>query len=451
MTADPTSSQFPRTRQLIWIYFWLLILEGVLRKWVVPSLSNPLLIVRDPVALAIYFSAAREGGFPRTGFIAAIIGIAGFFLIASMLVIPEHPLVTAYGLRADFLHLPLVFVLARVLTHKDVQRIGYAVLICGLPMAALVYRQFESPGDSWINKGAGEGSVQIESAYDRIRPAGTFSYSNGLLAYISLLASFLFYGFFKARTYPNWLLYGCVFSLFLMVTFSGSRSVLSSVSILVIAAMAISITRPNLIGGSVKALFAVAIVYMALGSATVIRQGFDVLNYRYEGGGGLRAGIIDRYLDTLLPFNAVQTAPFLGFGLGVGTNAGAGLITGGRGFLLAENEWERIIMESGVLLGLAYICLRVSIMLHAGRAAILQLHDGDTLSIFLFAGFALQMLNGQFAQPSALGFGVFGLGLSLAAAKLGRSTDSAGPLFVDGRPLRNAPVRSRALHAQAPS
>ena len=44
-----------RIKTLIWIYFWLLIFEGALRKWFLPSLSSPLLLVRDPVALFAIF------------------------------------------------------------------------------------------------------------------------------------------------------------------------------------------------------------------------------------------------------------------------------------------------------------------------------------------------------------------------------------------------------------
>jgi len=38
---------------LIDLYLVLLIVEGALRKWLLPSLSDPLLLVRDPVAIAI--------------------------------------------------------------------------------------------------------------------------------------------------------------------------------------------------------------------------------------------------------------------------------------------------------------------------------------------------------------------------------------------------------------
>ena len=38
-------------KKLVWLYFFLLIFEGALRKWVLPGLATPLLIIRDPVAL----------------------------------------------------------------------------------------------------------------------------------------------------------------------------------------------------------------------------------------------------------------------------------------------------------------------------------------------------------------------------------------------------------------
>jgi hypothetical protein len=51
--------QVKRLRQLLWLYFWLLIFEGALRKWLLPGLSTPLLLVRDPVALRSLQKGAR--------------------------------------------------------------------------------------------------------------------------------------------------------------------------------------------------------------------------------------------------------------------------------------------------------------------------------------------------------------------------------------------------------
>src|ERR1044072_9111145 len=48
---------------------------------------------------------------------------------------------------------------------------------------------------------------------------------------------------------------------------------------------------------------------------------------------------------------SVSFMPLLGFGLGVGTNVGANLMTGQTDFVLAEDEWERVMCKSGAILG----------------------------------------------------------------------------------------------------
>src|SRR5438045_3843494 len=54
-----------RIKSLIWIYFALLLFEGALRKWVIPGLATPLLVVRDPVLLGAYALALHAGLFPQ--------------------------------------------------------------------------------------------------------------------------------------------------------------------------------------------------------------------------------------------------------------------------------------------------------------------------------------------------------------------------------------------------
>ncbi len=55
----PENPTIRNIRRLIWLYFWLLLFEGALRKWVAPQLANPLLIIRDPVVLLIYALALQ--------------------------------------------------------------------------------------------------------------------------------------------------------------------------------------------------------------------------------------------------------------------------------------------------------------------------------------------------------------------------------------------------------
>ena len=65
--APAEEQQQALLRRMIWLYFALLIIEGALRKWALPSLSAPLLVIRDPVVLLIYVQALRSRQFPVGG------------------------------------------------------------------------------------------------------------------------------------------------------------------------------------------------------------------------------------------------------------------------------------------------------------------------------------------------------------------------------------------------
>src|SRR5438874_6949716 len=90
-------------RRLLWLYILLLVTEGALRKWVVPQLSNPLLLVRDPIVLLVYLLALRARIWPRNVFVYSLIGIGLLSWPVSILVLePYLPisrvlLVTGYG------------------------------------------------------------------------------------------------------------------------------------------------------------------------------------------------------------------------------------------------------------------------------------------------------------------------------------------------------------------
>ena len=62
-------------RRLMWLYLILWVTEGALRKWILPGLSSPLLIVRDPVLMLMYAMAMQKGVFPRSAFIPWIVGM----------------------------------------------------------------------------------------------------------------------------------------------------------------------------------------------------------------------------------------------------------------------------------------------------------------------------------------------------------------------------------------
>src|SRR3712207_1849101 len=119
-------------------------------------------------------------------------------------------------------------------------------------------------------------------------------------------------------------------------------------------------------------------------------------------------------------------APFLGYGLGIGTNAGAKFLTGRMMFLLSEGEWPRIFLESGPVLGGAFVIWRCALVIVAGLLCLRSVKAGNVLPLLLYSSGFLPLINGQFGQPTILGFTVFSMGLALAARKEPEVDDSAG-------------------------
>jgi hypothetical protein len=405
-------------KRLIWLYFWLLILEGALRKWVFPGLANPLLIVRDPVVILIYIVAASHDVFPKNGFIIVILGLAIVSGLASELAGHGNLLITLYGLRTNFLHLPLLFLLPNVFTQKDVHRLGKWLLLAALPMALLVVAQFHASPDSRLNVGVGGGiGGQMEVGFDKIRPPGTFSFTQGLVSFVALSAAFILSAQMRERSVNSKLAIFALPAVAVMVAVSGSRASLGVV-VLIFAGVIFACTRkPMFFGKAIKGVLAVGMVYFALSFWSEFRTGLMIHESRITNGGGLEDGIVLRVLsDFASPFQAIADTPVFGEGLGMGTNVAGGLLYGERRFLLAEGEWERNVRESGPIIGFSFIALRIAMVIYLGRTALTALNHENPLPLLLFCAALPEVLNGQFGVPTTLGFAVLSGGLCLAEA-----------------------------------
>ncbi|MBC8121697.1 MAG: hypothetical protein H7Y22_07675 [Gemmatimonadaceae bacterium] len=426
----PVNQNVLNLKRLIWLYFWLLIFEGALRKWFVPQLSTPLLVVRDPVVLLLYYFALREGMFPKdlltkcTVCLAYLFAIGGLFEAVSG---SANPLpVMLFGLRTDFLHLPLIFLIPKVLEEGDIRRIGWWFLVLAAPMALLMVLQFQAPPTDFLNIGVGEGTVQLGSALGKIRPPGTFSYISGPVAFYGAVSAFLFYGFFQKGIYSTGLLFLAGGGLLSALAVSGSRSALGAVISVAIACGIGLLVQPRMLGQSVKPLLVFGALLAVLGSTQFFNDGLSVTNTRLEAASA-NENTAERFLSGFFtPLTYVSDIPLLGRGLGFGTNAGAA-ITGGGQFSFGEGEWARVLNESGPVLGLLYLLLRMMIAAHLGWMSVRAVFSSGILALALFGACALNVVDGQFGQPTTLGFTVFGAGLCLAASRVLESATNESP------------------------
>ena len=416
-------------RKLIWLYLLLLIFEGALRKWVMPEYSNPLLIIRDPVVILIYMFAIAGGVFPRNIFVISLAIIAflswavGFLVLQPYLPPQMVLLITGYGFRSNFLHLPLIFVFPAVFDFEDVKRIGWWTILGMIPMGLLMVLQFRASPDSFINRTAGVGEgLQIAAGGGKIRPPGIFSFVLGAIFYLTAAAAFLIHAVISKLNYKTWLVIASGFFLVVAVGCSGSRAAVLSVGLVLFALGLILVIRPSAVNKFGRNLLLVAVVVWLISYIPIFREGVSVLSNRFTETAEAEEttivkDMVSRMFGTFTePFYGIDRMPFWGYGLGVGTNGGARFLVGRAAFLLAENEWSRVMMESGPILGLLFIFWRVALMLRIGFLALRQvLRSGHTLPLLLFSTGFFPLINGSFGQPTSVGFAVALMGLCLAA------------------------------------
>ena len=315
--------------------------------------------------------------------------------------------------------------------------------------------QFRASPESFINRtvGLGEGE-QITAGGGKIRPPGTFSFVSGAIYYLSCAAAFLLHGIISRQTYRNWLLVSSGLALVVSVAVSGSRSTVASVGLVVLSLLVILVLRPEAVNQFGRSLLLVVIVGWGISHLPIFKEGLGILSDRFTESAeasemSIAGGLLSRtYMGFVEGFRVFDRLPIFGFGLGIGTNAGAKFVTGSAGFLLAEGEWARVLLESGPILGLAYLCWRVALTLRLGWLSLRALGYGETLPIILFSAIFIALLNGQFGQPTILGFAVFFGGLCLASTKVG----SEVPLLASAKSIALPPqpvskIRGRSIYA----
>jgi hypothetical protein len=407
----------------IWIYFILLIFEGALRKWVLPGLATPLLIVRDPIALWLLFTASRKGLLPSNIYMNAtfFIGVVAFF--TALFLGHGNLAVAMFGARIMLIQFPLIFVIGRVFTREDVEKIGTVLIYISIPMVLLIALQFYSPQSAWVNRGIGGdigGGGFVGGAMGFFRPPGTFSFTNGVTQFFSLDACFVFYFWLVPKKINRIVLIAATIGMIASISLSISRSLLFSIVVSALFALFAMFRNPRLIGRGIVFCALVFLGLLILSQTNFFKTSTEVFGSRYEDAsreeGGTKGVLGGRYLGGLT--GAVlgsSNVPFFGYGLGIGTNAGANLLTGKKVFLISEGEWGRVIGELGPLLGILFIFIRVSLTIKLGILSFKKLNSGVLLPWMLLSYVALNIPQGQFAQPTHLGFAVFGGGLIIAS------------------------------------
>ncbi len=412
----------------ILIYFLLLIFEGALRKWILPALSNPLLIIRDPVALWLIALAWKEGYLRVNLFLTCTVFIGFISFFAALFLGHGNLFVAIYGARILLIQFPFIFVIGSVYTKEDVLKMGRLILWISIPMAILITLQFYSPQTAWVNKGLGDSKTGagFSGALGYFRPPGTFSFITGTTQFFGLLACFVFYFWINTKAVNKLILTGATLALFIAVPFSISRTLFYEVGFTLLFFVISVVIKPGYLVKFIGIAALIIVLVVLLSQTEFLKAPIEAFTSRFTGAtkseGGVSGTLGDRYLGGMLRTLSVGSSfPFFGYGIGMGTSVAGSLLTGSRVMVIyAEDEWARVIGEMGLLFGLLFIFLRVGFCLSLLKAAISKLRLGETLPWLLLSFCLLMVPNGQWGQPTSLGFAVLIGGLTLASLNLDR-------------------------------
>jgi len=410
-------------RRGIWLYFWLLLFEGALRKWFLPGLSTPLLVIRDPIALYVVLSAWNKGIIRNNIYLFGIISIGLFATFTTLTVGHGNLTVAIYGARMFLVHFPMIFVMGRVFTHEDAVNVGRIVMWISLPMILLIGLQFYSPQSAWVNRGLGDdiAGAGFAGALGYFRPPGTFSFTTGNTLYWSLAGAYVIYFLFTPQKINRLLLIGASIAVIASIPLSISRSLTFQIVLSVVFVFLAILRNPKNLGKAIVGIGLITILLLALSSSSLFQTATNVLTARFTNAesseGGLQGTLGDRYLGGLLfSLSSASQQPFFGYGLGMGTKVGSQLLSGNRKvWLIAEAEWGRLVGEMGALMGLSVILLRIGLSLKITYQSYRRMVKGDILPWMLLSfGFVL-LSQGSWGQPTTLGFCTIVGGLMLAS------------------------------------
>ncbi|OJW75088.1 MAG: hypothetical protein BGO59_19080 [Spirosoma sp. 48-14] len=411
-------------KQGIWLYFFLLIFEGALRKWFLPGLATPLLIIRDPLALWLIVIAWTHHRISYNAHLLSMTFIGVLSIFTAVTLGHGNFFVALFGARILLIQFPFIFVIGQIFTRDDVIKVGTTTLWITIPMTILVILQFYSPQSAWVNRSIGGDTTGagFSGALGYFRPPATFSFTNGTTLFYSFVACFVFYFWLNPDKVNRLALIGATLGLLAAVPLSISRALFLQVGVTILFTIIAAARKPKFIVRMIIAGIGLLLAMALLNKASFFQTATEAFTARFdsanEQAGGFQSAIVDRFLGGLLTaIESSSDVPFFGYGLGMGTNVGAQLLTGNRLFLISEEEWGRLVGELGVLFGLLVIFVRLSLSSRISLASYKQLQMGNLLPWMLLSFGLLSLLQGGWAQPTSLGFSVFIGGLMIASIR----------------------------------
>lgn len=353
---------------------FILVIEGVLRKWVLPQASELIYFLKDFFILGAY---VNYYGFSKLGqkyfFKNHIINILTFFVAEWCLFQVFNPalgspLIGFFGLRGYLLYIPLIWMLPNLFqSETELYKFLRMYLLLVIPVCILGILQFFSPASSPLNVYAHTqgGHITTFAGTEHVRVTGTFSYISGYGVYLVVCCGFLIS---LLTTSQSWW-WRCLFTIELVLIavnslMTGSRGVVIAEVLFVLGFLCANTFIYS--ANTQRTLKQFLLLALVLGITTSIWFGSaaDVFWTRTTSSDNLSNRIISNLEE---PFEFMKYKKLDGYGTGATHQATPVLrrvLKLPEGEMIPtgyEMEMGRIILELGPIGFLLWYGLRISI------------------------------------------------------------------------------------------
>jgi len=434
--SDTASKISPSKMGKLFVAILLItVFEGAVRKWISPDLTNPLVLLRDGLALYGVFWAIKKGTIHSGQKAAqalwlwsALVVLWGLF---QLLVNQSSFFVYVVGLRFWLLYLWFAYAAAMTLTQDDFRYITNTLLWLLLIMAPLAVVQFNLPPSAFLNKQVdGDETKVFRLTADIVRTTGTFSFTIGYTTLIAIITpfvlSFLSHG--MKLWGKSWTTKAMFLALAVATMVSGSRSAIIMFGLMFAVYMVISVRYAKKYGTSNKSVkgntIVMLMVVVSLLSVVpyIFSRSLDATIERFETASESE-DFVGRVFTIFLGETPVyENLSLIGAGVGAANNFATLGKTDDK-FALGEVESSRTIMEGGII-GFIFIGLKLLLITFGLRRAFaIAKKTGNSLPLLLWFTLSIALLTwsviGQLTV-NALGY----LLLSLGIASLRLSVDN---------------------------
>ena len=403
----------------IQIILVVVIIEGAVRKWFLPSASEMVYFYKDVLMIATligYFRKRIKTPFVikrRLRGLSIALGVFLLYTVLSLGLAGEiHPLIGLLGLKAYCLYIPLAFITIRAFPDKErlIRFLKWYALIV-LPVAAIGVMQFSDTNQqSTLNRYAiGEqvpgrlSSIAVFSTQSGnyfVRITSTFSYVSGLSVYLPIMFALLLamsslYAKRGLTRGSKILYYSALGATVVTCVMTGSRGAVLSMAMIALIFYLFTSGRQ-----AVRRLQQIAVVGVILFGAftSIFPQAYDAFYNRTFGGEERVNEGWSRLAGSLsLPIKEASYAGLFGYGIGLTQNGVPALMKrldladqGNPIPIGYEGESGRVTLELGVIGYVLHTLLRLVLLIMIFRISF-AIRDRESKILAFAAAAALVM------------------------------------------------------------